>query len=105
MRSPSAEQARNYLSDLVTDLLLGKNHYFLPIEAVEDVHREVARGGSGDLVDTINDVRDNEFAKCSSDYGPVRDARRFDPPSLGQLKAIMARRFGLIAAMFEREKR
>jgi hypothetical protein len=89
----------------VTDLLLGKNYYFLPIEAVEDVSKAIARGSGGDLVDMVNEVRDNEFATCSSDYGPIRDARRFDPPSLEQLKNIIARRFGLIASMFEREKR
>ena len=38
---PTAEQARNYLSDLVSDLLFGKNHYFLPIEAVEEVDKEI----------------------------------------------------------------
>jgi hypothetical protein len=104
MRCPSAAQARSYLSDLATDLLLGKNHYFCPIEAVEDVNKELVRGGNGDLVDIVNDTRDNEFASCSSDYGPIRDARRFDPPSLEQLKKIMLRRFGLIGAIFQREK-
>ena len=104
LRCPSTEQARNYLSDLVSDLLLEKNHYFLPIEAVENVSKEMVRGSGGDLVDIVNEARDNEFAKCSSDYGPIRDARRFDPPGLQQLKKIMARRFGSIASIFVREK-
>jgi hypothetical protein len=55
-------------------------------------------------LDAINDVRDNEFSRCSSDYGPIRNARRFEPPPLGTLKRIMERRFGLIAAIFDRKK-
>ncbi len=101
---PTAEQARNYLSDLVTDLLFGKNHYFLPIEAVEEVDKEVARDRGGDLLDIIYDLRDNDFARCSSDYGPIRNARRFDPPTLEALIRIMDRRFRLPGAIFGREK-
>jgi exodeoxyribonuclease V gamma subunit len=101
---PTVEQARNYLSDLVTDLLFGKNHYFLPIEAVEAVEKEVARGHGGDLLDLIYDLRDNEFARCSSDYGPIRNARRFDPPTFETLRRIMDRRFRLLRAIFAREK-
>jgi exodeoxyribonuclease V gamma subunit len=100
----TAAQARNYLSDLASDLLFGKNHYFLPIETAEAVSKEITRGGGDDLLDAINDVRDNEFSRCSSDYGPIRNARRFEPPPLEKLKSIMERRFGLIAAIFERKK-
>jgi exodeoxyribonuclease V gamma subunit len=103
LQLPSADQARKYLSDLAGDLLFGKNHYFLPIEAVEDVNKEIVRGRGGDLVDVVADLRDNEFAKCSSDYGPIRNARRFEPPSLETMKRIIERRFGPIRAIFERE--
>jgi len=101
---PSTEQARNYLSDLVSDLLFEKNHYFLPIEAVEKVIKEIGRGRGTDLLDVVDDLRDDDFARCSSDYGPIRDARRFEPPAIDALKRIMDRRFGLIRAIFEREK-
>jgi hypothetical protein len=104
LHCPSAEQARNYLSDLLSDLLFGKNHYFLPIEAVEEVDKEIARGRAGDLLDVVIDARENEFAKCSSDYGPIRDARRFEPPTIDALKRIVDRRFGLIRAIFDRDK-
>ena len=97
---PSIERAREYLSDLTTDLLFGKNHYFLPIEAVEDVHKEIRRRDDVDLVDIVNETRDNEFAKCSSDYGPIRDARRFAPPTNEALRDLMRRRFELIGGMF-----
>jgi hypothetical protein len=106
LQRPTAELARDYLSDLISDLLFDKNHhYFLPIEAVEDVNKEITRGSRGDLVDVINDSRDNEFARCSSDYGPIRNARRFEPPNAKTLAKIMDRRFGLIRAIFERGKR
>jgi exodeoxyribonuclease V gamma subunit len=104
MRRPTMEQARSYLSDLVSDLLFGKNHYFLPIEAVDKALREIKRGGAEDLPDLINDLRDNEFAKCSSDYGPIRNARRFEPPTAEAVKRILERRFGLLRAIFAREK-
>ena len=104
LHCPTAEQARNYLSDLLHDLLFEKHHYFLPIEAVENVEKEIARGRGGDLVDVLDDARDNEFAKCSSDYGPIRNARRFAPPTIEALKRTMDRRFGLIRAIFGKEK-
>jgi exodeoxyribonuclease V gamma subunit len=104
LHCPTVDQARDYLSDLLSDLLFGKNHYFLPIEAVEEVQKEIARSRGGDLVDVVYDLRDNEFAKCSSDYGPIRNARRFEPPTAEALKRIMQRRFGLIRAIFDREK-
>jgi hypothetical protein len=104
LRCPPAEQARDYLSYLLSDLLFAKNHYFLPIEAVEKVAKEGERGSREDLLDLIYDVRDNEFARCSSDYGPIRDGRRFEPPTIGALKKIMERRFELIRAIFDKGK-
>ncbi len=103
---PTAEVARSYLSDLVSDLLFERNHYFLPIEAVEDVAKEMSQGNGEDLLDVIYDARDNEFSSCSSDYGPIRNARRFDPPSSETLRRLMVRRFGLIRGIFHKaEKR
>ncbi len=101
---PTADVARGYLSDLVSDLLFARNHYFLPIEAVEDVAKEMSRGHH-DLLDVIYDARDNEFSSCSSDYGPIRNARRFDPPSIEILQRIMSRRFGLIRGIFDKPEK
>jgi hypothetical protein len=101
---PTPQAARDYLSNLASDLLLEKNHYFLPIEAVEGVIKELDQGRVDDLRDTVNDLRENEFARCSSDYGPIRDARRFQPPSDEALRRIIARRFGLIRSIFVKEK-
>ncbi len=99
---PTAEVARSYLSDLVSDLLFDRNHYFLPIEAVADVYKGISRGRAGDLLDVIHDTRDNEFNHLSSDYGPIRNARRFDPPSMETLRRLMARRFEMIRAIFDK---
>ncbi len=104
LHCPTSEQARAYLSDLLTDLLFDKNHYFLPIEAVEKVQREIDEEGTEDLEDIVNVVRDNEFSNCSSDYGPIRDARRFEPPTADHLKLILDRRFRLIRSIFSKEK-
>jgi hypothetical protein len=94
--------AHDYLSDLIADMLLERNHYFLPIEAVEKADKELVRGNEGDVLDVINDFREDEFATCSSDFGPIRNARRFEPPTLTDIKRILDRRFGLIHAIFER---
>ncbi len=101
---PTADVARGYLSDLISDLLFDRNHYFLPIEAVEDVAKEMSRGRN-DLLDAIYDARDNEFSRCSSDYGPIRNARRFDPPSIEMLQRLMARRFRLIGGIFDKAEK
>jgi hypothetical protein len=99
--SPGRAQA--YLANLASDLLFGKNHYFLPIEAVEEVDKELGRGRKADLFDAVSEIRGNDFARCSSDYGPIREARRFDPPPIDEIERIFDRRFGLIRAIFGRE--
>jgi len=104
LKCPSSARAREYLANLLGDLLFGKNHYFLPIEAVEEIYKELGRGREADLLDVVNEIRDNEFARCSSDYGPIRDARRFAPPNIEEMKHIVDRRFSLIRTMFGREK-
>jgi exodeoxyribonuclease V gamma subunit len=96
--------ARDYLSNLIGDMLLERNHYFLPIEAVERADKEFVRGRDAEVLDVINDFREDEFASCSSDFGPIRNARRFEPPTLEEIKRITDRRFRLIHSIFERIK-
>jgi exodeoxyribonuclease V gamma subunit len=98
---PSREEAREYLAALVSDLLFEKNHYFLPIEAVEAGLSAIAKGKSIDPIDLIDEIRDNDFVSCASDFGPIRDARRFDPPTAEALKRILERRFGILHAIFD----
>ncbi len=104
-RLPPPKAAREYLAALAADLLSDENYYFLPIEAVEKVWRawkgaKKRTAGAG-LVDLIDGVRESEQSRCSSDYGPIRDARRFDPPGESELKSIIERRFGPIGSIFE----
>ncbi len=101
---PTPEQARAYLSDLLSDLLFDKNHYFLPLEAVEKLDKEIAAKRESDLQELVYEIREADQKPCSSDYGPIRDARRFEPPSSTALRRLMKRRFELIRAIFGKEK-
>jgi exodeoxyribonuclease V gamma subunit len=100
LECPAPQQARDYLAALVSDLLFEKNHYFIPIEAVEAVSNAIIKGGSPDLVDMVDEIRDNDFKSCASDFGPIRGARRFEPPSAKALKRILERRFGIMRTLF-----
>jgi exodeoxyribonuclease V gamma subunit len=100
---PAKAQALGYLTDLASALLSGRNHYFLPIEAVEAVLDAKARNKAAvNLIDEIDGVRENEFASCGSDYGPVRNAREFEPPEEDAAKKMIEQRFGLIKSIFEK---
>jgi exodeoxyribonuclease V gamma subunit len=101
-RPPSREDALKYLAALASDLLSGENHYFLPIEAVKEIWPiSTEPEAKADLLDPIYELRENEFQRCSSDYGPVRNARRFEPPSASRVREIVLRRFGPLAEVFE----
>ncbi len=104
LRLPPQEFAREYLAALASDLLSDENYYFLPIEAVEKIWRAwkgtKKQKTDVDLADLIDGVRENE-RPCSSDYGPIRNARRFDVPGERELKSIIERRFGPIGGIFE----
>ena len=97
----SQDAARAYLATLVADLLSRENHYFFPVEAAEKVHQLIRTGAEGRrLIASVEDVRDNENIDCGSDYGPVRNARWFDPPSELEAREIVRRRFDPISAIF-----
>lgn len=96
---PNAEQAREYLQRLATELLSAENHYFMPIEAVESVVKE-KRKDSRAVAAAISRVRDDERQRCSSDWGPVRDARLFPLPEPDEALALIERRFLPIMEIF-----
>ena len=50
--------------------------------------------------ETIEEIRDNEFSHCSSDYGPIRNPRYYSPPPPRQVREIMKRRFDPIRSLF-----
>jgi exodeoxyribonuclease V gamma subunit len=96
-RPMDRDSALAYLTNVVSDLLSTGNEYFLPIEAVERVVKQMDDDKKlRDLVDTVEQVLLNDFSRCSSDYGPVRNARDFDPPEEDQIKKIVERRFAPI---------
>ncbi len=93
---PSRDKARQYLGALVEDLLSGNNHYFLPIEAVEQVYNPKTAGNPSQAVYKLRDGN----GSLRSDYGPVRNPRRFDPPDDEEIDRILKRRFELIKGIF-----
>jgi hypothetical protein len=97
---PPPEDARKYLASIVSDMLSVGNHYFLPFEAVEKA-RAAMRGGKGALSEAVEDVRENEWTRCRSDYGPVPNARmRCEPPSEDEIRQVIQRRFKPIEGLF-----
>ncbi len=96
------ESALRFLTTVVGDLLSTGNDYFLPIEAVADVVKELRRPEHDrDLIEAVERTLLLDFYPCSSDYGPVRNARDFDPPDKKEIEKIVARRFKPIIGIFE----
>jgi hypothetical protein len=102
-RATEQNSARAYLTDVVADLLSTGNDYFLPIEAVAEVDEELRKPeNSRDLVEAVEQVLLNDSHKSSSEYGPVRNATSFDPPSEEEIERIFRRRFEPIAGIFKK---
>jgi hypothetical protein len=98
---PDQDSALAYLAAVVGDLLSTGNDYFLPIEAVEDVVEELQKPEDRrDLIEAVERTLLNNPPACSSDYGPVRNPRDFDPPAEEVIEQIVARRFNPIALVF-----
>jgi exodeoxyribonuclease V gamma subunit len=98
LRMPEPRAAREYLAQLVGELITRAHDYFLPIEAVEKARRALRSGN--DTLDRIDGVREG-LGSCASDYGPVRNARDYEPPDEHEVAAIIDRRFGPVEAIFE----
>jgi hypothetical protein len=101
----SREAAREYLAKLASELLSGTNNYFLPMEAVADIHA-ARRKGNADLIEEIENWRDdveNEMHFCSSCSGPIRRAvaHTFEPPNQDTLLSIIDDRYGPVAGIFD----
>ncbi|MFZ0677109.1 exodeoxyribonuclease V subunit gamma [Candidatus Binatus sp.] len=91
-----------YLTAIVGDLLSTGNTYFLPIEAIEEVVKQLRNDKNPrDLVDVVEQILLNNPPTCSSDYGPVRNPRDFDPPDEKTIEQIVARRFKPIIGIFK----
>ena len=98
---PAQIQALSYLEMLTRDLLSDKNHFFLPIEAVGNIFSGELNEDR-EMRDAVEMIRDNDFASCRSDFGPVADARGFPSYASKDLHEIIERRFCLLSAIFEK---
>jgi hypothetical protein len=97
------DSALGFLTTVVGDLLSIRNDYFLPIEAVEEVVKDLRNKPENkrDLVEAVERVLLNEFSRSSSEYGPVRNATSFDPPDEDEIDEIVKRRFAPIVGIFK----
>jgi exodeoxyribonuclease V gamma subunit len=97
------DSALAFLTSVVGDLLSTGNDYFLPIEAVEEVVKDLRTKPEDkrDLVEAVERVLLNEFSKSSSEYGPVRNATGFDPPDEDKIEEFVERRFRPIVGIFK----
>ena len=83
-----AERAQRYLQGVITDMLSHVHAYYMPIEAVfEHLEQRLP------LETVAQKKRADTWNQTSSDWGPVRDARRFDPPQ--EAERLAHRRFAL----------
>jgi exodeoxyribonuclease V gamma subunit len=103
---PGAAEARAYLSMLISDLLTSNNFYFFPIEAAARTFEEMNKSPlKRDLQQALDVLREQPSPTCASDYGPVRNARRFEPPSDERIAELWKRRYEPIESMFDNRKK
>ena len=107
LTAPEKDQAVEYLTDLVSDLLSDTHDYFLPIEAAEKVYKLSRKGsGAAQAVAALEEMRDQERDRGlpSSAYGPLRRWRELELPSAEKIFNLTGRRFGPIKALFGDEE-
>jgi len=107
LTAPGKDQAVEYLTTLVCDLLSDAHDYFLPIEAAEKVCEVSHKGGSAaEAVSALEEMRDQDrdFGLPSSAYGPLRRWRELELPSPAKIFELVNRRFGPIKSLFGDEE-
>lgn len=80
--------ARGYLRDVIEDMLTQVHAYYMPIEVVFE-HMQ----GEEPIAQIAERKRRNRWQSTSSDYGPIKNPERFEPPESAE--KIIARRYGL----------
>ncbi len=89
-----ADEAREQLASLATDLL-GKVHdYFLPCEAVFSWKKHADRGDEVGIRESVLLLRDDNWTHFASEYGPIPDPKDCPVPSEEAAQEMVARRFG-----------
>jgi exodeoxyribonuclease V gamma subunit len=87
-----AVRARQFLTDLIGDLLGSPHDYLLPCEAVFDLLDSERKKA---IAASVEAMKENPRAACSSRYGPVPNFAQYEPPDEDRARAIIERRFGL----------
>jgi hypothetical protein len=80
----SRDEARRWLTEVLTDLLGGAHAYLLPVEWAEKV---LDRGR------TVATAMPDSLDKLSSRYGPIRNADAYPRPPEEVGRAMLERRF------------
>ena len=83
-------KAREFLTNLLADLLGGSHAYLLPCEAVFDYLSK-----KRSIESSVEEMKENENKSCSSRYGPVPNFEEYDPPGFEEAQRLIERRFGL----------
>lgn len=85
-----AAKSREFLVNLIADMLGGPHAYLLPCEAVFEAIDKGRRVDS-----SVEEMKEDEHKSCSSRHGPVSDFTVYDPPPEDEVHRIIDRRFGL----------
>ncbi len=88
----SQDEATGYLQHLVEDLFNGSHDYLMPVEAVLRYHRPRNKRS---VVDLVQDMRRDPYARYRSRYGPVPFPERYAPPTEIEAERMMSSRFDL----------
>jgi exodeoxyribonuclease V gamma subunit len=86
----TAVKGRQFLIDVLADLLGGPHAYLLPCEAVFDY---LSQGRSIERI--VEEMKENDRTSCSSRYGPVPNFKDYDAPQEDEARRMIERRFGL----------
>ena len=90
LRNIDAPRARQFLTNVVADLLGGPHVYLLPCEAV---FTQILKGTS--IEESVAKMLENDRSACSSRYGPVPNIEQYQAPDEDEARAMIERRFGL----------
>jgi exodeoxyribonuclease V gamma subunit len=83
-------KAREFLLNLLADLLQDSHAYLLPCEAVFDYLSK-----QRSIESSVEEMKENDNKSCSSRYGPVPNFEDYDPPDEEEASRVIERRFGL----------
>ena len=100
MSEESPQQALNYLQDLTGQLLGGVHDYFFPVELAcsaiaekFDVHSDAA------LRQTAQNLKDNDYKRVSTEYGPVSNWQHVEPPDSDEARDYLQIRYAIFGEL------